>query len=209
MTQNHFMTGFRTIRSTLRSPYFTSPLSSFFLSPPPPKKQHAAGLESVLPVAAVSGDLYVCPFLFDFLTVREVGKAACVCRAWREAAEDDELWRELYARTQVTIVIVIIIIDAEPEWTSDDFFSFPFFVVEWDESCVRHSVLVFSFSAFAYLCLPFYSTYAPTFKTTLCSCVLVSLCPCGGLYNIYIYIYCIPGIYISCRLEGVSVGYLK
>lgn len=53
-------------------------------------------------VSAVSGDQYVCPYLFDFLTIKEVGRAACVCQAWRAGAEDEELWRELYARTQVS-----------------------------------------------------------------------------------------------------------
>lgn len=53
-------------------------------------------------VSAVGGDEYVCPFLFDFLAVREVGIAAAVCRAWRTGSEDDELWREFYERTQVS-----------------------------------------------------------------------------------------------------------
>lgn len=43
----------------------------------------------------------MCPMLFDFLTIREVGTAAVVCREWCAGAKDDELWRAMYERTQV------------------------------------------------------------------------------------------------------------
>ncbi|CAN0196981.1 unnamed protein product, partial [Ectocarpus sp. 4 AP-2014] len=52
-------------------------------------------------VSVVSGDQYVCPFLFDFLTISELGRAASVCSTWRTNAADDELWRDIYERTQV------------------------------------------------------------------------------------------------------------
>lgn len=71
---------------------------------PPAHCTHTRGpwRSALLPaVSTVGGDRYVCPFLFDFLTVKEVGRAACVCRSWRAGANDDELWRELYQRTQV------------------------------------------------------------------------------------------------------------
>ncbi|CBJ27319.1 expressed unknown protein [Ectocarpus siliculosus] len=51
-------------------------------------------------VSVVGGDEYVCPFLFDFLTISELGRAASVCSTWRTNAADDELWREIYERTQ-------------------------------------------------------------------------------------------------------------
>lgn len=52
-------------------------------------------------VSIVSGDEYVCPFLFDFLTIGELGRAAAVCHAWKASACDDELWKDMYERTQV------------------------------------------------------------------------------------------------------------
>ena len=56
-------------------------------------------------MSAVAADEYVCPFLFDFLTVKELGRAAAVCKTWKAGTEDDELWWEVYERTQVLFCV--------------------------------------------------------------------------------------------------------
>lgn len=74
--------------------------------PPPPPPFPPITLEYISQktcalVSLVGGDEYVCPLLFCFLTVQEVGIAAVVCQEWCAGAEDDELWRAMYERTQV------------------------------------------------------------------------------------------------------------